>query len=526
MAFVLFLALGPSCGTRSNPAATCADGVCSDPVFPFCDVTGEIGGAAGTCIAVTCDAGSIGGCEGSDKLVCSATGTTYVTKACANGCDPIAGCLECAPNQSVCTTDGNFETCDGTGGATTTVCAQACDGALGCVACEPSTVACTADGSAVQTCDGSGKVASTDACSTGCGSDGGAHCAKLVPSNGLQAYFDMVPSPIDLSFVNGQLAIGSDSASFASPIGAPSFPVTVFHVPAPTGGAPIAVIVGRKITLGHISVVNADLQINEGVGPAVAFLATEELEVSGSVLLQTGGVNLSGCKGGFPVFTAVGTSNRHGGGGGGGNATDGASGGSVVSSAAGGTAGHAVGNDELVPLKGGCPGAFAPPTAGGGGGGAIQLVSLTAIRINASIVADGNVSIASGLTGCGGGAGGGILVEAPSVTLDVAAALLARGGGGYSGDETDPIAPADGSTIPGGVCSTSTACGNGGNGGTTTVAAGVGNNVGVSANNFIVAGGGGGGVGRIRINTLDGSFAKASTAIIAGRLTAGVAPLR
>ena len=526
MAFVLFLALGASCGTRSNPAATCADGVCSDPTFPFCDVTGEIGGAAGTCIAVTCDSGSIGGCDGSAELLCSATGATYITTACANGCDPIAGCLECAPNQSVCTTDGNFQTCDGTGSATTTTCSHVCDVAAGCVDCHPSAATCTSDGSAVEMCNGSGAVASTDACAFGCGSDGGAHCTKLVPSNGLQMYFDMVPNPVDLSFANGELAIGSDSAKFTVNGGSAATSVTVFHVAAPTGGAPLDVIVGRKITLDKIRIVDADLSINEGVGPAIAFLATDDLEVSGSVLLQTGGVNIPGCKGGLEVTTTIGTSNRWGGGGGGGNATDGASGGAVVSSVPGATAGHAVGNDELVPLKGGCPGGFAPQIAGGGGGGAAQLVSLTAIHINASVVADGNVSIASGFNGCGGGAGGGILVEAPSVTLDVAGALLARGGGGYSGDETDPIAPADGSTIPGGVCSTNTACGNGGNGGTTTAAPGVGSNVPVSASNFIVAGGGGGGVGRIRINTRDGSFAKASTAIIAGRLTAGVAPLR
>ncbi len=281
----LALLASASC-TKSNPAATCADGTCSDPAFPFCDVSGEIGGSPGTCISVTCDAGSIGGCQGSDELVCSATGETYVTKACANGCDPIAGCLECTPNESVCTTDGNFQSCDANGSATTVVCPAVCDPTAGCLACQPSSVTCTADGSAVQTCDGGGNVASTDACALSCGSDGGsAHCTQLVPSNGLQTYLDMVPNPVDLTLANGEISLGSNSATFSLNAGGSPTTLSAFLMAAPPGGVPVFVIVGHKITLDNVVIENADPAITGGIGPAIAFVATDDLDITGSLLV-------------------------------------------------------------------------------------------------------------------------------------------------------------------------------------------------------------------------------------------------
>lgn len=43
--------------TKPNPAKHCTDGTCTTPNYPFCDVTGAIGGEEGTCIAVTCTVG-------------------------------------------------------------------------------------------------------------------------------------------------------------------------------------------------------------------------------------------------------------------------------------------------------------------------------------------------------------------------------------------------------------------------------------------------------------------------------------
>jgi hypothetical protein len=63
--------------TRPNPAATCGDGHCADPAFPFCDVDGSVGGEAGACIAVECQPSEFHSCRGSQALICNATGNSY-----------------------------------------------------------------------------------------------------------------------------------------------------------------------------------------------------------------------------------------------------------------------------------------------------------------------------------------------------------------------------------------------------------------------------------------------------------------
>lgn len=159
--------------TKSNPAATCSDGTCSDPSFPFCDVDGSFG-EPGTCIAVTCGPGTIGGCRGSDaELVCNAAGNDYDTQACTNGCVEPTGCAapvtECTPN--------------------TTTCA----------------------GSDLLACDATGHGA-PQACELGCSDTGGSHCKALVPSNNLQQFLDQTPNPNDLSLAGGTLDL--DACTF------------------------------------------------------------------------------------------------------------------------------------------------------------------------------------------------------------------------------------------------------------------------------------------------------------------------
>src|SRR5437868_1470604 len=74
--------------TKPNPAASCANGSCSDPAYPYCDIDGAIGGEPGTCIAVTCTPGAVGACEGSNAaLICNSTGDGYDQQPCAIGCD-------------------------------------------------------------------------------------------------------------------------------------------------------------------------------------------------------------------------------------------------------------------------------------------------------------------------------------------------------------------------------------------------------------------------------------------------------
>jgi len=56
---LLWLGVASSC-TKSNPAAYCTTGTCSDPAYPYCDFDGAIGGEPGTCIAVDCSPGAVG----------------------------------------------------------------------------------------------------------------------------------------------------------------------------------------------------------------------------------------------------------------------------------------------------------------------------------------------------------------------------------------------------------------------------------------------------------------------------------
>ena len=83
-----------------NPRS-CLDGLCSDPAFPFCDVDGAIGGTAGTCIAVTCEPGTVDACRADSALVCSSQGGNYDVVPCPRGCDAAleGGCRECSEDE-------------------------------------------------------------------------------------------------------------------------------------------------------------------------------------------------------------------------------------------------------------------------------------------------------------------------------------------------------------------------------------------------------------------------------------------
>jgi hypothetical protein len=84
-----FLAAG--CGTVANPAS-CADGFCHDPAFPFCDVDGTIGGGSRlTCIAVDCTPHEFTACRGDEAIVCNATGDDHDVTHCEGGCSAEAG---------------------------------------------------------------------------------------------------------------------------------------------------------------------------------------------------------------------------------------------------------------------------------------------------------------------------------------------------------------------------------------------------------------------------------------------------
>ena len=91
--------------TKPNPAASCANGTCSDPAYPYCDVDGAIAGEPGTCIAVNCAPGSVGACEGGNAaLICNTAGNGYDQEPCAFGCDGTSlTCITKCTMHSQCT---------------------------------------------------------------------------------------------------------------------------------------------------------------------------------------------------------------------------------------------------------------------------------------------------------------------------------------------------------------------------------------------------------------------------------------
>jgi hypothetical protein len=108
----------------------------------------------------------------------------------------------------------------------------------------------------------------------------------------------------------------------------------------------------------------------------------------------------------------------------------------------------------------------------------------------------------------GGGSGGGILLEAPTLAVNSNARLAGRGGsGGAANRTTSTVANGNhgdwdlnAASVPGATCTPVSACGTGGNGGTESAvpAAGTGTTPSI--------GGGGGAVGRCLVRDRSGTF--------------------
>lgn len=96
--------------TKPNPES-CADGSCTDPDFPFCDVDGSVRGTPNRCIAVSCEPSKYEACRGDDEIVCNESGNNFDVIRCPLGCADDLGCRECvveadcAASSFVCDTD-------------------------------------------------------------------------------------------------------------------------------------------------------------------------------------------------------------------------------------------------------------------------------------------------------------------------------------------------------------------------------------------------------------------------------------
>ncbi len=187
----------------------------------------------------------------------------------------------------------------------------------------------------------------------------------------------------------------------------------------------------------------------------VAFLASEQIEVDGSISLKGSPDSLdprkqsevipgagakTNCAGNG---TGANGSASFGGGAGGSHATLGGMGGNgqplglPAVTGVGGMAKPAHGTERVVPLVGGCNGGSAGPSTGGAGGGAIQLYAVKSVSIRGTIDAPGFGGDAGdkqdSTGGGGGGAGGAILVQTAELKFSSSATLTANAGSGGSG---------------------------------------------------------------------------------------------
>ncbi|MDQ3365316.1 MAG: hypothetical protein M3680_07810 [Myxococcota bacterium] len=460
------------CGTKPNPQS-CKDGLCTDQAYPFCDLDGSLGGEPQECIAVQCTANEFEACRGDLAVTCNASGNDYEFVDCPLGCEAGIGCKLCEPNETRCT--------NGT----------------------------------VATCDANGAIAEMESCPLGCFEDE-PRCRELASSNNLDVVGAMFPDAPDLELTNA--TVFSDTGAIAvegAPVVAPSF-----LVQAQGAQGPIRVFVmGRLRINGMVATVSGDPR--NSPGPAIAFLAHKDIRLEGTLVVEPRvGSAILGCM-------LAGAGNVHSpadgllytwGGGGGAHASDGGEGGAITdySGPLGAKKGESSGSATLQPLRGGCSGGFHLATAGthANGGGAVQFSSGHSIVITGEIDARGRngeletvvEDTTSGPAVGGGGAGGGILLEAPRVEFMGATKVRVSGGHGASACQV-----------------ASRNCGLGGTGASVLGPASDGGDItGNTPDSKHASGGGGGGLGRVRINTADGTYVKSSEAVEDGSLTTDV----
>lgn len=431
-----------------------------------------------------------GTCTDPAHPFCDVTGelegipTTCIAVTCAPR--GLAGCV--GDDQLTCTDSGtNYDTVR---------CDRGCDPAIGCRACTPAQTVC--ERNQLQRCDDAGRL-TVETCALGCSATE-PRCNQVVPSNRIGAYAYPAAPPD----VVARDAIIDTRTGIVTVDGQP-LDIPSFLVEANGNGAPIRVLVVGALRLHNATIGTGSL--SDAAGPALAILARGDVQLTGTIAVSplAGEATLGCITAGEGQFATT----VSGGGGGGANATAGADGGAATTyNYAGGIKGLPSGTPELEPLRGGCAGGVAIFAPYQNGGGALQITSQTRIVIDAVIDARGHnggvwARAANAVAG-GGGGGGSILLEAPDIELTAAAQLRASGGDGCT------TCPAPGCASPG-------------HGATSSMAATRGAD---ASSEPYSGGGGGGGLGRIRINTRTGSYARTASTIEDGALTTGTIATR
>jgi hypothetical protein len=410
--------------TKANPDASCTNGTCTDPDFPYCDFDGAIGGSSGECIAVTCAPGDIAECSGSDALTCNATGNGYALDSCALGCTN-TGSAHCAYLQptylpNVCDTpeSGSGIVFSGSGSFDPNLDAN-CTG--GIVPQVGAAEVCVVRGRTIDVPD--------DATVTVVGTAGGGRAIALVADYDLrvEGFIDVgahtgINGPGGGTFTSGRLPYiqsgllfgggGAGGAGSGGDGGEHATPNDNGGVVggAEDGGAPTPNPISSTVLVGGAATPDpgsdTDLEgltitsIGGGGG------AIELVSCHGAVDI-TGIVNAGGGGGGFGIDPLV-----------------------PVSGFGGGAGGNIVVEGVAVTVTGSL---FA--NGGGGGGGACLM---DGVRTSGTSGSDGSLSDtvpAAGGSGCGpGGAGGvaGIDASPGSFSNGDGSGIYAPGGGGGS----------------------------------------------------------------------------------------------
>ncbi len=478
-------------------------GPCDD--FKACttnDVCAGDGGCAGS--PVTCDQppgicfAPVGTCQESLDGGCTyevLRGLCDDGKACtsSDACNPDGGCggidVVCVPNE--CQMNGACA--EATGGCTyTPKTGQPCS--LG---------VCDSQGQCMAIIDG-GTDAGTSRADAG-----------FVPSN-----FD--PSQVPVTSVNAvftcdaTVTIGDTTVTIAGAKRGCT-PPTIPTAAVPQAGGTTAALLAMSSL-----VINPGVTVRVvGTRPVIfAVLGTATLE--GNINVSAVDSSSSGPGGNTDNFClsnrgtpGSGSNAPTGGGGGGAYGTSGASGGvGTGSTTNAGVGASANGNDELIPLRGGCAGGNGGSLAGGflgRAGGALQITAFGVLSLNGQLASSGSPGLGGfgfQAGGGGGGSGGGILLESPRVTVGAAARITANGGGGGAGATNRSGGSGEGGTATGtpALGGTGPACGGAGGQGAAILGAAAageaGGGTGCGATGG--GGGGGGGMGRIRVNASQG----------------------
>lgn len=440
--------------TKKNPVLVCANGTCSDPLYPFCDVDGAVDGEPGACIAVSCAPNTFAACDADNAITCDQAGTNYTTQHCVNGCSTdSAGCNVCQPSMSVCGTDGELHDCDAEGHDTPTPCAAGCIDA-------PAP-----------------------------------HCAYLSPN--------YLPNVCDVA---GQGALNITSSQMLDT----SLDATCNGGIVPqTGGPDICVVRYATMSVSGMATlrVAASVQHMSARNRPIAFVVDGDLVIDGTLdgaaIGFRSSTRSSGPGGGY--VSSGGNDLSAGGLGGAGFATHGGDGGSPTADGGAQNGGVQLPNPTTMSVFAG------GPEASAGGGGGVMLVSCRGTVSISGVVSlggggglSGNIASNVCVPGGGGGAGGNLLVE--GVNVNITGSLFANGGGGGAGcvPTTQMTLDQDGedgqlsdiaSASGGGAVS---GAGSGGAGGLQTNAPGDGRRSTVSGD---YPGGGGGSVGWLQVGT-------------------------